>query len=57
MKIGDLSGIRPYDVRYDGINYELAYRIYETDGKKVVVILAGTRENFYDEPKRIVKSL
>ena len=34
--------------RYGGVNYEI-------DGKKVVVILAGTRENFYDELKRIAK--
>ncbi len=54
-KIGDLSGIRSYDVRYDGVNYEMAYKIYEIDDKKVVVILAGTRENFYDELKRIAK--
>ena len=47
-KNGDLSGFRSYDVRYDGVNYEI-------DGKKVVVILAGTRENFYDELKRIAK--
>ena len=54
-KRGDLSGFRSYDVRYNGVNYEMAYKIYETDGKKVVVILAGTRENFYKELKRIAK--
>lgn len=43
QKTGDLSGLRSYDVRYDGVNYEMAYKIYEIDGKKVVVILAGTR--------------
>ena len=54
-KTGDLSGFRSYDVRYDGVNYEMAYKIYEIDGKKVVEILAGTRENFYDELKRYIK--
>lgn len=54
-KRGDLSGFRSYDVKYDGVNYEMAYKIYEIDDKKVVVILAGTRENFYDELKRIAK--
>lgn len=54
-KRGDLSGFRSYDVRYNGVNYEMAYKIYEIDGKKVVVILAGTRENFYEELKRIAK--
>ena len=54
-KKGDLSGFRSYDVSYDGTNYEIAYKVYEIDGKKVVVILAGTRGNFYDELKRIAK--
>jgi len=55
QKVGDLRGIFGYDVKHGGINYELAYRIYEEDNKYVVVILAGTRENFYDELKRLVK--
>lgn len=37
-------------------NYEIAYLIYEEDGKLVVVILAGTRENFYQQLKRYIKS-
>src|SRR5690606_10001251 len=40
-KRGDLAGIYGYDVRYKGINYEIAYTICETDGKKVVVLLAS----------------
>lgn len=51
-KSGDLSGIYGYDVYYSKTNYEIAYRIYEDDGEIVVVIMAGTRENFYDELKR-----
>ncbi|WP_077613151.1 hypothetical protein [Clostridium sp. Marseille-P2415] len=31
---------------------KIAYRIYEEEGHIVVVILAGTRENFYNELKR-----
>lgn len=54
-KSGDLSGFRSYDIRHDGVSYEMAYKIYEIDDKKVVVILAGTRENFYEELKRIAK--
>ena len=54
-KTGDLSGIYGYDIKYSGVNYELAYRIYEEDARLVVVILAGTRENFYEELKRLVK--
>ena len=53
-KTGDLAGICGYDVYYNKTNYEIAYRIYEEDGKLVVVILAGTRENFYDELKRYI---
>jgi len=55
QKTGDLRGIFGYDVKYIGSNYELAYRIYEDDGKLVVVILAGTRENFYEELKKLIK--
>ena len=50
-----LSGFRSLDVRYNGVNYEIAYKIYEIEDKQVVVILAGTRENFYEELKRIAK--
>lgn len=55
LKTGDLSGIYGYDVYYNKINYELAYRIYEESENLVVVILAGTRENFYQELKRCMK--
>jgi len=54
-KRGDLSGIYGYDVYYNKTNYEIAYSIFEIDGNKVVVLLAGTRENFYEELKRLVK--
>ena len=59
-KIGDLSGIRSYDIYYSGVNYELAYRIeyIQIEGKDepdmIIVIMAGTRENFYDELKRYI---
>jgi len=55
QKVGDLRGIFGYDVKHGRINYELAYRIYEEDNGHVVVILAGTRANFYEELKRLVK--
>jgi mRNA interferase RelE/StbE len=55
QKVGDLRGIYGYDVKYAGINYEIAYRIYEENGNHIVVILAGTRENFYEELKRLIK--
>ncbi len=54
LKIGDLAGIYGYDVYNNRTNYEIAYRIYEEEDKVVVVILAGTRENFYKELKRLM---
>lgn len=60
-KVGDLRGIRSYDIYYNRINYELAYTleyIQKEDSDEVdivVVIMAGTRENFYEELKRYLK--
>lgn len=54
-KVGDLASLYGYDVFYNKTNYEIAYRIFEEDGQIVVVILAGTRENFYQELKRYMK--
>lgn len=51
LKTGDLLGVYGYDVFYNKTNYELAYTIVEENDKTVVVILAGTRENFYEELK------
>ncbi len=55
LKTGDLAGVCCYDIYYGKTNYEFVYRIYEEDGQMVVVILAGTRENFYNELKRYMK--
>jgi len=55
QKTGDLRGVFGYDVKHSGVSYEIAYRIYEEGNRLVVVILAGTRENFYEELKRLVK--
>ena len=54
-KQGDLNGIYGYDVSYMGINYEIAYTIYEENCQLIVVLLAGTRENFYEELKRYIR--
>ena len=57
-KTGDLQGIRGFDIYYDRTNHELAYTVEEIrkpdsgETEIVVVIMAGTRENFYDELKR-----
>ncbi len=56
-KTGDLAGIYGYDIYHQGVNYEIAYFIDQDEsGNMVVVVLAGTRENFYDELKRYMKT-
>ena len=54
-KTGDLSGVYGYDIYYNKTNYELAYTVEYVEDKVIVVIMAGTRENFYDELKRYMK--
>ena len=54
-KTGDLSGIYGYDIYYNKVNYELAYMIERVDEEIIVVIMAGTRENFYEQLKRYMK--
>jgi len=56
LKTGDLQGIYGYDIYYNRTNYELAYTVEYVDNKIVVVIMAGTRENFYEELKKYIKS-
>jgi len=56
-KKGDLSGIYGYDVYYNKTNYEISYTIYEKEDKVVVVIMVGTRENFYEELKKYIREL
>ena len=60
-KTGDLKGVRSYDIYYGKINYEPAYTIEHIQAEDkdepdmIIVILAGTRENFYNELKRYWK--
>lgn len=54
-KTGDLSGIYGYGIYYNKVNYELAYMIERVDEEIIVVIMAGTRENFYEQLKRYMK--
>ncbi|WJQ15110.1 type II toxin-antitoxin system RelE/ParE family toxin [Geobacillus stearothermophilus] len=56
-KTGDLAGVYGYDIYHQGVNYEIAYFIDQDDsGYVVVVVLVGTRENFYEELKRYIKT-
>ncbi len=54
-KHGHLTSIYGFDVKCQGVSYEIAYTIHETNGKIVIVLLAGTRENFYEQLKRYIK--
>ncbi|HBQ86912.1 MAG TPA: plasmid stabilization protein [Syntrophomonas sp.] len=54
-KQGDLKGILGYDIYHNGVNYEIAYEVVERDGQLLIIILAGTRENFYNELKVYLK--
>ncbi|MBN1469287.1 MAG: type II toxin-antitoxin system RelE/ParE family toxin [Fusobacteriaceae bacterium] len=55
-KVGDLAGIYGYDIYYNKTNYEIAYTINTLeDGTVVVIIMAGTRENFWNELKKYLK--
>ncbi len=50
-KRGDLSGVYGFDLNHQGISYEIAYIIREGNGHRVVVLLVGTKEDFYQQPK------
>lgn len=50
-KLGDLS-----DIYYNKTNYEIAYTVERVGDEVIVVIMAGTRENFYEQLKRYLKS-
>lgn len=53
---GDLQGIYSIDIYHHRVNYELAYKIDINDEERILlIILAGTRENFYKELKRYIK--
>ncbi|MBP3040763.1 type II toxin-antitoxin system mRNA interferase toxin, RelE/StbE family [Bacillaceae bacterium Marseille-Q3522] len=49
----DLAGYYSLDLYNQGTNYELVYRIeYDENDNVIVIIMFGTRENFYQELKR-----
>ena len=51
-KVGDLEGVSTYDFRYNKTDYRVAYTVEYVNDETVVVILAGTHENFYKELKK-----
>ena len=54
-KTGDLSGVYGYDIYYNKTNYELEYTVEYLENQVIVVIMAGTRENFYDQLKQYMR--
>ena len=44
-------------IYYNRTNYELAYTVEYLEDKVIVVIMAGTRENFYDQLKQYMGKL
>ncbi len=56
QKSGDLANVYGYDLYYHRVNYEIATLISEDNLKKIVVLLAGTRENFYKDLKKYLKN-
>ena len=56
-KTGDLSGVYGYDIYYNKTNYELAYTVEYLENVVVVIIMAGTRENFYDQLKQYMRKV
>jgi mRNA interferase RelE/StbE len=53
-KTGNLSDLYGVDFHYNKTNYEVAYKIIKNEDRQIIVILAGTRENFYEELKRLI---
>jgi len=45
------KGLRSYHFNFEGTSYRIVYEVFEKD-KLVVVIMIGTRENFYERLKR-----
>ena len=52
QKKGDLFGVFCYNIRHAKVSYEIAYIIQEHNGKLIIVIHGGTRENFYKTLKK-----
>ena len=47
----DLKSVYSCHFRNNGVEYRIAYLFRETEGK-IIVVLIGTRENFYTELRK-----
>ena len=55
-KTGDLNGIYTYGFRHQKTDYRIAYKVStNADGTLTIVIMIGSRENFYEELKSYLK--
>lgn len=54
-KTGDLKNFWSLDVFYNKTNYEICYEVIEDDDFVIIVVMIGTRENFYKELKRYIR--
>lgn len=50
---GDLQDVYSIDFRYEKTIFEIAY-IISDERKVIIIILIGSRENFYNELKRYI---
>lgn len=55
-KTGDLFGYYTYNFKYKSTQYRIAYTFNEND-EIVIVVLAGSHEGFYEQLKRIIRTL
>ena len=51
---GSFKGLKKVVLRYQGVEYRIVYYILKDD-KIALVIMLGTRENFYQKLKRRLK--
>ena len=54
-KTGDLNGIYTYGFKYKNTDYRIAYKVtVNLNGTLTIIIMAGTRENFYESLKAYI---
>ena len=49
-----LSECRSFHFKLNNVHYRVAYRIVENE-KRIDIVLVGTRENFYQRLRRVLK--
>ncbi|WP_099951108.1 type II toxin-antitoxin system RelE/ParE family toxin [Ezakiella peruensis] len=54
-KKGDLKGLWSLDLFYNKTNYEICYQVIQKEDTTILIVMIGTRENFYKELKRYIK--